>query len=105
MPRPIQRSVRFDAAVAAQLAYLVSRGRSDWIDPLERAIDGLGALIADFPQLHREHDRKGSWVLRRALLVPLPFYVWYTYDEAQPQGPLTLIGFFHTRQRERRPRL
>ena len=105
MPRPIQRSVPFDAAVAAQVAYLVSQGRSDWIDPLERAIDGLGALIAVFPQLHREHDRKGPWVLRRARLGSLPFYVWYAYDEEQAQEPVTLIGFFHTRQRERRPRL
>lgn len=105
MPRSIQRSVQFDAAVAAQLAYLISQGRPELIDPLERAIDALGALIADFPQLYPERDRKGSWVLRRARLAPLPFYVWYAYDEAQAQGPVTLIGFFHARQRERRPAL
>ncbi len=53
----------------------------------------------------RERDRDGTRVLRKIGLPKAPFSVWYAYDENSPNGPITLLGFFHDRQRERAPRL
>lgn len=52
----------------------------------------------------RERDRDGTRVLRKLGLPKAPFSVWYAYDEAAPDAPLTLLAFFHDRQRERAPR-
>lgn len=52
-----------------------------------------------------ERDRDGSRVLLKMGLPKAPFYIWYAYDEAEPDGPVTLLSFFHDRQRERAPRL
>jgi len=103
--RPIRRSVAFDAAERAQLAYLVDKGRLEWIVRLREELAELEANLALFPHMGRERDRDGTRILLKTGLPRAPFYVWYAYVEAEPDGPLTLLGFFHDRQRERAPHL
>lgn len=105
MARTVQRSTAFDAAVAAQLLYLLDHGRADWIGRLRGELAELERVISAFPHLGRERDRDGTRVLRKLGLPKAPFSVWYAYDEAAPDVPLTLLAFFHDRQRERAPRL
>ena len=105
MARTVRRSSAFDAAVAAQLAYLLDHGRAEWIARLRDELAELETGISTFPHLGRERDRDGTRVLRKLGLPKAPFSVWYAYDEAALNAPLTLLGFFHDRQRERAPRL
>lgn len=105
MARTVRRSAAFDAAVAAQLAYLVDHGRAEWIARLRDELAEFETGISTFPQMGRERDRDGARVLRKMGLPKAPFSVWYAYDEAAPDAPLTLLAFFHDRQRGRAPRL
>ena len=105
MARTVRRSAAFDAAVAAQLAHLADHGRAEWIARLRDELAQFETGISTFPQMGRERDRDGTRVLRKMGLPKAPFSVWYAYDEAAPDAPLTLLGFFHDRQRERAPRL
>ena len=105
MARTVRRSAAFDAAVAAQLAYLADHGRAEWIARLRDELAQFDTGISTFPQMGRERDRDGTRVLRKMGLPKAPFSVWYAYDEAAPDTPITLLGFFHDRQRERAPRL
>lgn len=105
MARTIQRSAAFDAAVSAQLAYLVDQGRTEWIVRLREELAEFESTISTFPHMGRERDRDGTRVLRKMGLPKAPYYVWYACDEAEPDGPVTLLSFFHDRQRERAPRL
>ena len=101
----IQRSAAFDAAVEAQLAYLESQGRPGWIVRLRDELAEFEMGISTFPHMGRERDRDGTRVLRKMGLPKAPFSVWYADDEAEPDAPITLLNFFHDRQRERVPRL
>lgn len=105
MARAVRRSAAFDAAVAAQLAYLADHGRVEWIARLRDELAEFQAGVSTFPLMGRERDRDGTRVLRKLGLPKAPFSVWYAYDEAAPDAPITLIDFFHDRQRERAPRL
>lgn len=105
MARTVQRSAAFDAAVAAQLAYLERRARADWIVRLRDELAEFEVSISAFPHMGRERDRNGTRVLRKMGLPRAPFSVWYAYDEATPDTPLTFLSFFHDRQRERAPRI
>ncbi len=105
MARTVQRSAAFDAAVNAQLAYLVDQGRIEWIARLREDVAEFETSISTFPHMGRERDRDGSRVLRKMGLPKAPFSIWYAYDEAEPDAPITLLTFFHDRQRERAPRL
>lgn len=105
MARKLQRSAAFDAAVAAQLAYLTDHDRVDWIVRLRDELARFETVVVAFPQIGRERDRDGTRVLRKMALPRAPFGVWYAYDEGAPRGPITLLGFFHDRQRARAPRL
>ncbi len=105
MARTIQRSAAFDAAVGAQLAYLVDRGRTEWIVRLREELAEFETTISTFPHIGHERDRDGMRVLRKMGLPKAPYYAWYAYDEGVPDGPITLLSFFHDRQRERAPRL
>ncbi len=100
----VRRSADFDAAVAAQLAYLEDRGRAEWIARLRDELAEFEMGISTFPHMGRERDRDGTRVLRKMGLPQAPFSVWYAY-EAEPDAPITLLIFFHDRQRERAPRL
>lgn len=104
MARAVRRSAAFDAAVAAQLAYLVDHGPVEWIARLRDELAAVESGISTFPHIGRERDRDGSRVLRKLGLPKAPFSVWYAYDETARDGPITLLGFFHDRQRERAPR-
>lgn len=101
----VQRGTAFEAAVAAQLLYLLDHGQADWISRLRDELGELERGISVFPHMGRERDRDGTRVLRKLGLPKAPFSVWYAYDEAAPDAPLTLLAFFHDRQRERAPRL
>jgi hypothetical protein len=103
--RAIQRSAAFDAAVSAQLAYLVEQGRTDWIVRLRGELAEFETTISTFPHIGHERDRERSRVLRKMGLPKAPYYVWYAYDEGERDGPITLLSFFHDRQRGRAPRL
>jgi len=105
VPRTVQRSAAFDAAVRAQLAYLDDHGRPDWIARLRDELTTFQSGILTFPHMGRERDRDGTRVLRKIGLPKAPFSVWYADDEAEPDGPVTLLSFVHDRQRERAPRL
>lgn len=105
MARTVQRSAAFDVAVAAQLAYLERQGQADWIVRLRDELAEFEVSISAFPHMGRERDRNGTRVLRKMGLPKAPFSVWYAYDEAMPDKPLTFLSFFHDRQRERAPRI
>ena len=105
MARTLQRSAAFDAAVGAQMAYLVDQGRTDWVARHRDELAEFETTISTFPHIGRERDRDGTRVLRKMGLPKAPYYVWYAYDEGAPDAPITLLSFFHDRQRERTPRL
>lgn len=103
--RPKRRGAAFDAAVAVRSAYLPDQGRLDWILRLRVVLTRLETVVVTFPHMGRERDRDGARVLRKIGLPKAPFSVWYACDEEAPGGPITLLSFFHDRQRERAPRL
>lgn len=105
MARPIQRSAAFDAAVSAHVALLVDQGRAEWIVRLREELAEFETTISTFPHMGRERDRGRTRVLRKMSMPKAPYYVWYAYDEGEPDGPITLLSFFHDRQRERVPGL
>lgn len=60
-------------------------------------------VLSVFPGIGREIERRGSQIIRRIPLRAAPFNLWYEYDEAELDGPVTLVRLFHVRQRQ--PRL
>lgn len=103
MSRRIHHAAAFEADLRHQVAYLVVRRQWAWIDRLEADLRALEHLVSAYPRAGAELRRRGSDVLRRAMLRTTPFFVWYQLDEADERGLLTLYRLFNVRQRRRRP--
>jgi plasmid stabilization system protein ParE len=85
--------------------YLQDRDEPGWIDKLVADVDALETLIAAYPQSGRKLAERGSIVLRKLRLRQTPYYVWYSFDEADSGSAVTLVRLFHTRQQTSQPRL
>lgn len=81
--------------VEAQIAWLASVDREDWIEPLERALSEAVQLLAATPQAGTP-DPAGDF--RRLLLRRLPFVIWYRIEGV---GRVSLYRLFHVRQSRR----
>ena len=89
----------FRADVAAQLEYLVRRGEPTWI---VATLDDLGAaeeLLGRFPHAGREVARDGDTIVRVLRLRRAPFVVWYAVQMRRRDAVVTMLRFFHERQR------
>lgn len=101
------RSVRYDAQFRADLAEHV-RWLRRYRPPehrtnLARAIASFKKRVAAFPGMGHEVALRGSVSYRvRPLTEPLPYLVWYSYDAARADGPISLLMLLHESQdRER----
>jgi len=88
-----------------ELFYLQDRDEPAWIDKLAADIEVLKTLLAAFPHSGRKLVERGSVVLRKLRLRQTPYYVWYSFDEAESGSAVTLVRLFHTRQQTPQPRL
>jgi hypothetical protein len=93
------------ADLRRESVYLQDRDESGWIDKLVADDDALETLLAAYPQSGRKLAERGSVVLRKLRLRQTPYYVWYSFDQAEPGSVLTLVRLFHTRQQTSQPRL
>ncbi len=103
MPRRVRHAAVFEADLRDQVSYLAQREQWAWIDQLEADMRALEDLLSAYPRAGPELRRRDTDVLRRATLRSTPFFVWYQFDEADADGPITLYRLFHVRQRRRRP--
>jgi plasmid stabilization system protein ParE len=85
--------------------YLQDRDEPVWIDKLTADIEVLKTLLAAYPQSGRKLAERGSVVLRKLRLRQTPYYVWYSFDEAESRSAVALVRLFHTRQQSPQPRL
>ena len=85
--------------------YLQDRDDPGWIDKLVADVDALETLLAAHPRSGRKLAERGSVVLRKLRLRQTPYYVWYSFDEAESGFAVTLVRLFHTRQQTSQPRL
>lgn len=101
------RRVRYDAQFRADLAERV-RWLQRYRPPeqrknLARAIASFEERVAAFPGMGQELTLRGTVSYRaRPLAEPLPYLVWYSYDTARADGPISLLMLLHESQdRER----
>ena len=98
MPR-IEHDEEFAADLSRQVAYLREHQEFTWIRTLQTDIADLEELLAHFPLSGRKLAERRTDLLLRLRLRTAPFYVWYSFDPADPNGPVRLHRLFHVRQR------
>jgi hypothetical protein len=80
--------------------YLKAIDEPSWLETLEEDLTELEALLEHFPLAGLEQQREGSQVMLKMRTRRAPFYVWYIFDSpAGPDGIVTFLRLFHTRQR------
>jgi len=87
------------------LFYLQDRDEPAWIDKLAADLDVLETLLAAYPHSGRRLAEYGSVALCKLRLRQTPYYVWYSFDQAESGSAVTLVRLFHTRQQRSQPRL
>ena len=87
-----------------ELFYLQDRDEPAWIDKLLADIEVLKTLLAAYPRSGRKLAERGSVVLRKIRLRQTPYYVWYSFDEADSRTAVKFVRLFHTRQQKPQPR-
>jgi plasmid stabilization system protein ParE len=103
----VTRPVRYDRQLvddlAARVRWLRDHRPDDEIVRLEDALTTFVSRVARFPGIGREIERRGSISYRvRPVGDSLPYLVWYSYDMADPNGPVSLFMLLHEFQdRER----
>lgn len=66
---------------------------------LQRELRSFITRVTAFPGLGEEVERCGTISYRVRLLgEPLPYLVWYSYDDADPQGAVSLLMLLHEAQ-------
>ncbi len=70
---------------------------------MHAAVGSFIERVATHPRIGRELMRRGSRSFRAVPIGRgLPYLVWYSYDDAEPQGPVWLTMLLHEAQdRER----
>ena len=102
MARPIHYGDDFAATLREEAAYLREREKPQWMPLLEADLAAAAQLLASFPHGGTSTARRGSRELRKIRLERTPFYVWYVFDAAEANGPVTFLRIFHMRQRARK---
>lgn len=93
----------FHADVAAQLEYLVRRGEPAWIVATLDDLRAAEELLERFPHAGREVAREGDTIVRALRLRRAPFVVWYAVQLRRRDAVVTMLRFFHERQRRAGP--
>jgi plasmid stabilization system protein ParE len=66
---------------------------------LQRALRSFVDRVRRFPALGEEIERRGFVSYRvRLLAEPLPYLVWYSYDEHATDGAVSLLMLLHEAQ-------
>lgn len=63
---------------------------------LQRALARFVQRVTAFPAVGEEVEKRGTLSYRvRPLGDPLPYLVWYAFDESNPDGPVSLLMLLH----------
>ncbi len=103
MTRRVRYHPTFAADLAAQVRWLRAQRPDEHRTRLRSALTAFIQRIGRFPAIAREIERRGSVSYRAAPASDrLPYIIWYSYDDAEPVGPISLLRLFHEAQdRER----
>ncbi len=96
---PVVYAEEFAADLDGEVDYLRRHHEWGWIVTLHEDLRDIEGMLARFPESGRELAREGLEALRKLRLRRAPFYVWYSFDASVPNGAVTFLRLFHTRQR------
>lgn len=99
MGRPVRYHRQFLADLAARVEWLERNRPADQRDTLQQAVTAFVVRVSDFPAAAHEDRRRGGVSYRVCLLAdPLPYLVWYSFDESKPNGPVWILMLLHEAQ-------
>lgn len=103
MPRRVRYHDAFRRDLTARVRWLAERRPAEQRQALRIALDAFVHRIASHPGIGTEIDRRGDRSYRVFPIGgPLPYLVWYVYDVARANAPVSLLRLFHELQdRER----
>lgn len=103
MPRRIRYHDRFRQDLRERAAWLRRNRPPQQLANLQEAVRTFVRRAIEFPGAAAEVKRRGTTSYRVRLLgEPLPYLVYYSYDEADEDGPVSLLMLLHEAQdRER----
>lgn len=101
--RPIRYHEQFRQDLRARADWLARHRPPQQLANFERALTGFIGRVSAFPGAAEETAKRGTISYRVRLLAgPLPYLVWYSYDEADADGPVSVLMLLHELQdRER----
>jgi plasmid stabilization system protein ParE len=99
----VARSLRYHRQFRQDL-----QGRARWLKrnrppeqltSLQQAVNTFVHRVTAFPALGTEVEKRGTISYRVRLLgEPLPYVVWWSFDEGDPDGPVSLLMLLHEAQ-------
>lgn len=97
------RSIRYHRQFRQDLedrARWLKRNRSpQQLTNLQQAVAAFVVRVCAFPGVGQEVERRGTVSYRVRLLGdPLPYLVWYSFDESAPKGRVSLLMLLHEAQ-------
>ncbi len=99
MARSIRYHERFRQDIEERVRWLARNRPPDQRDKLRRELRTFITRVTAFPGLGDEVERLGTVSYRVRLLgAPLPYLVWYSYDEDDADGAVSLLMLLHEAQ-------
>ncbi|MBI2325570.1 MAG: type II toxin-antitoxin system RelE/ParE family toxin [Chloroflexi bacterium] len=99
MARAIRYHDQFRQDLDGRVRWLVRNRPPEQRVSLQRELRSFIRRVAAFPGLGEEVERRGTISYRVGLLgEPLPYLVWYSYDDGDPDGAVSLLMLLHEAQ-------
>ncbi len=99
MARAVRYDERFLQDLRDRVRWLERNRPPEQREHLQQGLERFVREVALFPALVEEVRRRGAISYRvSALARPLPYLVYYSYDEADADGPITLLLLLHEAQ-------
>jgi plasmid stabilization system protein ParE len=103
--RVVRHGETFSRDVGAIVERLAEQQEWSWVEKLGDDLEHLERIISAFPAAGRSLAARGTRELRKLRLRRCPFVVWYLWEPASPEGPVSLVRMFHVRQWTPAPRI
>lgn len=99
MARAIRYHEQFRQDLGERARWLARHRPPEQRLDLRREMRSFIKRVTGFPGLGEEVEKRGSISYRVRLLgEPLPYLVWYSYDEDDPDGAVSLLMLLHESQ-------
>lgn len=99
MARAVRYDERFLENVRDRVRWLERSRPAEQRENLQRGIERFVRRVTMFPAMAEEVRRRGSVSYRvSALSDPLPYIVYYSYDEDDADGPVSFLMLLHEAQ-------